>query len=409
MNIDNKLPPVISELAGAKGPRTPPAPGTVARCLVMAGLAVVLAAVSCGRVGSVGYNAFSINSKQASEERHLTVPHLAHSRLELSTSFGAISVAADATLTNVEVTAAVQAGGPTLDEARANLAKIVVSTERRPDNTLEIRAQFPNDRGFSGGCSLTVRIPDAEGVKATTSNGQVTLTGLGGSAEAATSFGGVTVKDQHGPVAVRTANGSIDLHNVAGNVRANTSFGSIKVIGAQGTVEAGSQNGKVEVAEVTGPVQITTSFGSVTVHDVGGRVSVKTSNGGIKVEKTKGNITAHTSFGSVEARDAAGEADLGSVNGPITYVPSPGNEQLFSLRTSFGHVKVHLPASAKGTIQAGTSFGSIKVKGSRRPLSVTGDDKHKQIVLTEAGPESRVQTSNGSIEVELDQLLAEKE
>ncbi|MGD0651340.1 MAG: DUF4097 family beta strand repeat-containing protein [Verrucomicrobiia bacterium] len=389
----------------------------------MAGL-LVLGAISCGDNTSVSCTPLRVfnNLNQATEERHLTLPHVANSGLEVRTSFGSISVVADPALTNVEVTAKLVAGGYTTEAAMTNLTKIAVKTKRRPDNILEIWAEFPEGSTSSesfpfevhipffhvsrssrgSGCSFEVRIPEAQGVKAKTSHGAVTLKGLSGTAEVETTFGGVTVTEHRGPVEARTSNGPVHLENVEGTVHARTTFGRVTVHGVRGKVEATNSNGGIEVAEVTESVQVTTTFGSVTVREAGGNVTVEDSNGTIKVENAKGNVRAGTTFGSVTVREAGGEADLRSSNGSITYAPATGNENRFDLRTTFGKVEVRLPASAKGKVQAETSFGNIKVDGTRQPLSVTGDKTHKQIVLTETGPESRINTSHGSIHISLE-------
>jgi len=381
--------------------------------LAPAGLAclLVLGSSGCNSNFSIGGGPFGMgmNTKQASEERRLTLEHKAGSGLEVRTTFGAISVVADPALTNVEVTATVFASGATAEQARTNLTKIAVKTQRRADQVLEIWAEYPRNVVVNGGCSFEVRIPDATGVIAKSANGAVALRGLGGAAEAETTFGSVTVTGQHGPATVHSANGSVTLEQIEGAAQAQTSFGGITVRAVQGDVAAHSSNGSVEVAKVKGSVQAGTTFGSLTVREVGGEVKANNANGPIRVEQARGRVAARTTFGTVSVREGEGEAEIESSNGSITYAPAKGNAHPFNLKTTFGTVEVRLPASAAGRIHATTSFGSITVDGARRPLSVTGEKGDRQIVLTETGRESRIASANGSIHVSLDQVLAERE
>ncbi|MEI7728125.1 MAG: DUF4097 family beta strand repeat-containing protein [Verrucomicrobiota bacterium] len=368
---------------------------TLRTCLLLVGLGLLwaLGVINCR---------LNVNFQQASEDRRLSVPPVAGSGLEVRTAFGGISVVADSGVTNVEIIAKINAGGETLEEAKTNLSRVLVKTERRSEQVLAIWMEAPKLSRFGAGCSFEVRVPEAKGIKARTSNGAIHLQGLGGAVDAETSFGSVTVRKQRGPVTLRSSNGAISAEQIAGSVKANTSFGHITARDVEGKVDATTSNGGIEVVKAGDAVQATTAFGTVTIRDVAGKTAVRNSNGAIKIEKIRGDVTASTSFGSVEAREVTGAADLSSLNGTLTYAPAKGNENTFQLTATFGAVTVYLPSSAKGTIKAATSFGNIQVDGPRKPISVTGEKEQKQIVLTDSGGVSEIRTSNGAIRVHLE-------
>jgi hypothetical protein len=224
----------------------------------------------------------------AQTDRVLTAAHVPGSRLEVHTGLGSVEVVADPGRENVEVKAHLTASGATTEEAQARLADIDVQVNRRDDGVLEIVAR-PTRKGetMHGGCSFAVRIPDADGVTARTGNGSVTFRGLGGSAEADSGIGSVTVIDHKGAVKAHTGNGSISVARSGGPVKVESGIGSVTVEQASGAVEARTGNGSVTLATAgDAPFTLDTGIGSVTARvaaGAGGRIEATTGIGGITV------------------------------------------------------------------------------------------------------------------------------
>lgn len=177
-------------------------------------------------------------------EKALSVPHVADSPIDVETANGSITVT-KADRKDVQIEATVRA----TTQERADAVKV---TAERDGDSLRVRVTWPDGaREPNEGCNITIAVPDARGVALRSSNGRLTVAGLGG------------------PADLRTSNGRINVKGHAGRVTAESSNGRITVGG-----------------RVTGPVELTTSNGAVELElgsEFRGKLSLRTSNGSVKV------------------------------------------------------------------------------------------------------------------------------
>lgn len=379
-------------------------------------------------------------TKQATEDRQLTTPHVPGSGLEVKSPNGAIDIVADPSLTEVKVTAKVTTFGETDEEAKARLEEIKVKWNRGSNQVLEIAAEIPKDKkqALIGSCSFVVLIPDAKNCTANSGNGGISFKGLGGHAEAKTDNGPISIIDQTGDVLANTGSGSIQLTKVSGHVDARTANGSMRVEDVRATVKIKSGSGSLAISKSGGDVDAHTDNGSIKVTDAGGNVKIISGSGAIDVSKPTGLVEAHTDNGPITIQDAArdiiavsrsgqitirrvsgavkaktdngpvtldqlgGSVEAKSGSGSISYVAATNSNSRFNLSTDNGSITVRLPGSDSGTVQAHTDNGRITVNGTRKPTSITGDKETKKIVLSEQGPQSKIHSGSGSITVTID-------
>jgi hypothetical protein len=362
--------------------------------------AVALFLTGCGS-GPGGVSINLSGSKQASEERNLTAPHVAGSGVEVTTDLGSVEIAADPSLKEVTITAMVMASGNTDEEAKQHLDDVRVDVNRRKDGVLVIAAVPKKDGApIQAGCSFVVRVPDVNGTKARTGKGFITLTGLGGAADAHSSMGYVTVTAAKGNVAAGTGNGSVVVRNTAGDVTADTSMGVVTVENATGAVKAKCGNGGVNVTKA-GAVDAHTSMGWVMVRDAAGDVAATSGNGSIIIAGVKGSLKANTPMGWITIENIGGKVDAQSGNGLIEYAAAVGSGP-FHLKSSMGSLSVKLPAGFAGSVKADTSLGWVTVDGPHKPKTIAGDRGSKTIVLTDDGSASTMWAVNGSITITLE-------
>jgi hypothetical protein len=308
----------------------------------------------------------SINFHGADEDRNLAAQHVPGSAIDVHTDVGSVEIVADLTVNEVKVTAKVTARGKTEEEAKSRLKDAKVTVNRRDDGVLAIAAEAPKDwLSANGSCSFVIRVPDANGCKVRTGNGSVSIKELGGEADVHTGVGSLTVANHRGKVTAETGNGSVQVSKVAGDVRTKTAVGSMTIREIDGAVTAESGNGSLTVGKVKGAVNSKTSVGQVTLEEIDGNVEAK------------------------------------SGNGSMSLAPAAGSNSSFHLKTAVGAVTVRLPASAGGSVEAGTAVGNVTINGARKPTSVTGDRTSKQVVITENGPASKIHSGNGSITITL--------
>ena len=286
--------------------------------------ASIVAAVTFSLGGCVIYSGHT-----ATKAVNQTAEHVAGSALYVDTQNGSIEIVADSTVSEVKIDAKIHCGGGTQAEADQKLAEAGLSVTREASQVLTIKPVLPADDRGRHGASFVIHIPDATGVTATTSNGKITVTGLGGELIAHTSNGSVSVTSHNGPVNIDTSNGSVRAQQVAGNLVVDTSNGSVDVSQIKGTVQIDTSNGsiamKLDPAQ-TGPIHLDTSNGSISA-TVGsafnGVVRLDTSNGGITVRDNKGVIKSQTidkSEGMLTLGSGGEMSIIDTSNGRIEFV-----------------------------------------------------------------------------------------
>lgn len=270
-------------------------------------VALTLCLVACGYVN---------NPQRASRTDQLTAPHVADKPVVVESRNGSVDVLTDMSLTEVEVIAKLTCVGATTQEAEQRLANSRVVVERDGAQALRISGEFDGAPRGGDGISVTVRVPNLDGVAVRTSNGSVNLVELAGEADVHTSNGRIRIDSHDGAATLVTSNGAIEVVNHTGDVEANTSNGSVNVDGVDGAFGGKTSNGKGELSGVTGSIAFDTSNGGVTVD------LPATNTGPIRIESSNGSITA--TIGEA----FSGELDMTTSNGVIRFEDQPGRARV---------------------------------------------------------------------------------
>jgi DUF4097 and DUF4098 domain-containing protein YvlB len=381
---------------------------------------------------------------EATEEKNLTVSGPV--TLTLENDFGDVSVQTGPD-GQVNIKAEKTTWGINEADAQAALKDLTVVIEQ-DSNAIRVSVKQPADVEFlhigpgGGGVKFTITVPKETAATLHSSNGDVSLSGTSGDADASSDFGNVTLTDLSGTVLGKSSNGAVSAANIAsdGKVTLSSDFGRITLkdvagsdvradsangqitltdIRASGSLNADSQfgdihagssraasahlessNGKIEVEnlDVSGTITAKSSFGSVTLTRVrAGAYDLSTQNGKISVDgDVQGSIKAHSSFGSVEVLNAENATlDLSSNNGSVTFSGSLGAGP-HTLESDFGNIKISLPAETALDINMETDFGKITSDFS---LTVTGEisDNHRSGTINGGGASLTVKTNNGNI------------
>lgn len=190
--------------------------------------------------------------------------------------------------------------------------------------------------------------------------------------------------------------GNFDCHSGAGAVtmnsdfnvksfRANSSAGAVRVLNvtASGAVEISSSSGGVEAGNITAD--------SLDMHSSAGRVSLGSC--------TARNIKLHSSAGSVSAGGLNGKVEDASSSAGSVDVTLASVVDSADISSSAGSVRVTLPANANAKLNASTSAGSVDVRNlTLSNLSQKRDNV--QGTLGDGGPEIRVHSSAGSVQID---------
>ena len=186
----------------------------------------------------------------------------------------------------VRITAEIKA----VTQERLDQTTLVVT--RAPDQTLDVSVAWPDGkRRNNEGCSVTITMPDASTIALETSNGRLTVTGVGTDLNLQTSNGRLIASHIPGNIYGRTSNGRVIFDDIGGEINVDTSNGKLILTDIAGPVRADTSNGSVQIRltdSATGPIDVDTSNGSATIA-VGpgfqGQLQLSTSNGRIKVDE----------------------------------------------------------------------------------------------------------------------------
>jgi len=340
---------------------------------------------------------------KAQEERTLTETSVPGGGLDIQTQLGSITIKADPTAKEIVMVAKITAFDSTEELAREFLKEIKVSATRRGDKTLEIRSEIPKrTNSLNASVAWEVTLPEAGKVKCLTGNGSIHLTGLNQGAHLKSSIGSITVLGHQGALDAETGNGSIKIEDAGGKVVAKTSIGRITLQNAQGPAEIRSGNGSLEVQNVRGAVEAHTSIGSISVEKPTGPVTAKSGNGAISIKEALQGVDAQTSIGSIKLNQVAGSIHGKTDNGSLQVRMDRDATDEVRLKTGIGSIDLHVSSSLGGVLDAKTGIGQIQLKGNPASVKLSGEKRSKQLILGEKGPQSSVQTGNGSINLNWD-------
>jgi DUF4097 and DUF4098 domain-containing protein YvlB len=324
--------------------------------------------------------------------------------LELSTSFGAVSISsvgASVAVRSANGPIAVHGGTGELN-LTSSFGDVSVDGEHaqveiRTENGQIILAGAKGNVHVSSGFGAIQVLRAAGKIQANTSNGAIKVSGGGGPMELTSSFGDIDVSADDAPVTAKTSNGKITLTGGVEQADLRTDFGPIDVRRTRGRVTAHSSNGAIKVVGGEGPFDVSTDFGDITVGADGAEVVARTMNGKISLTGGKGRLDARSQFGAVDLAASDATVTAHTSNGPIHFAGTllDGEHQLSS---DFGDIAVSLPADSRFRIDAKTDFGRVNCAFDLNQIE--SSDSH---LVGEVGDSARaklkITTSNGSIEV----------
>jgi DUF4097 and DUF4098 domain-containing protein YvlB len=297
---------------------------------------IVLTLAGCFRTGFTSNGTISV-----------VTPHVDQSGLEIDTRNGAIYVVADSTINQVTVEADVRCTGESQSVADERAASSDIKVERGSDGILKITPVFPGNPRGGDSAKISVRIPNARGIKLHTSNGAISLDG-GATATTSQVSSNKAEADPSGSSASLSppATAESSAAKFSGAVEANTSNGSLKLVGVDGDVSAKSSNGAIEIRAVQGNLIAQTSNGSINAtlsQSESQKAELRTSNGNVDIELTpsfKGKITMETSNGSVRHELPASNEVEAKLNKKDGYIVVGSDQSVSTLKTSNGSITI---------------------------------------------------------------------
>jgi len=221
--------------------------------------------------------------------------------------------------------------GDSAADAEADRQRIQTTLTTNPDGSALLRSVYqPNPNAPSRrSASAVVEVPADAALDLRTSNGQVSVAGVGGA------------------ISVRTTNGPVDLAGLAGGAMVRTTNGPVRADGT-GTIDIQTTNGPVAVSGDGPTLTVRTSNGAISFSGTFSAATQRltTTNAAITVE-----VPADAGF-TLDARTTNAEVDLGGLpfqgTGSSSTVAKqgivgPGGPAWLILRTSNGAISLGSP------------------------------------------------------------------
>ncbi len=229
--------------------------------------------------------------------------------------------------------------------------------------------------------------------------------------------GDVAVHSFHAPVAINANRGDVDLSAIAGDVqlRTNSRHGSVQIHSVQGAVQLAGSGDEVNLNDIQGTVGVNGDFfGSGHLQHVAGPVTYNAgritfaaqridgevsfdSDDEFSARGVAGPITVHTRSRNITLDRVSGEMQVTNSSGhvDITAVAPTG---AISVENRDGDVSLSLPGSAKFSLAAETSDGSIQSDFPGATDS-TNQSHHGSLTANvgSGGPAIRLTTTHGNI------------
>lgn len=180
------------------------------------------------------------------------------------------------------------------------------------------------------------------------------------------------------------------------SLQVTTGGGRIGVERIDGEVDATTSGGRITVEGASGDVRLKTSGGPISAEDIIGRLEAETSGGPIRISNVKGGVDVHTSGGSITIDDVIGPVRATTSGGRISVRFDAAPEG--TLETSGGSIDVEIPQGAGLELDARTSGGRVQVD-TEITMSGSFRSNHIRGAINGGGPELKLRTSGGNISV----------
>lgn len=270
-----------------------------------------------------------------------------------------------------------------------------------PDITVDVNSVFGNVEveGISGGVDLRTESGFVEASSIDAGSEDIRLD---------SKFGSVRLTDATGAeIVLHSDSGILEAKNVRASqeMELATQFGGVTFEnGSAGSLKIVTQSGAVELTsiDVRGALVVEDFFGNINLEKVRARsYDARTDSGSITMDGVGGPVKANSGFGNITLKNAENATlDLNTQSGAVDFEGSLG-EGPHTIHSSFGEIRLSIPADSALDVDLLTNFGTIK---SDIPITVTlsGEtDRNRQTgTMNDGGAQLKVETGSGGISIQ---------
>lgn len=261
--------------------------------------------------------------------------------------------------------------------------------------------------------NMEVFVPRKVQLKIANSFGDVSVSGLEGKLDAATTQKTLDVRDFAGDVTASNRYGESRLSDITGSLTVDTR-GRVEVDGVKGKVDIGDEYSPISVKRVEGPLTVRNTESSITVEDSSAPVvidaqgsqvtargltstlQVKTSHRRVQVSDIGSDVTLNTQYATVSVKQVKGSVTMESNSDRLTCEEIGGGLKVRARGTS---VRAN---GVKGPVDVESTLKDVIVDKFENSCRVTDEYADVSLSTAAAGKfDISVTNRNGAIELSL--------
>ena len=349
-----------------------------------------------GRYPYVDLNLSPFTQHYSETQELVPTPVSAGAHITIRTGRGNITVhAGDVKQVRATLTKSASASNETTAKDRLKSLNAVI--EQTGDG-LSIHPVNQNDSDGQLSADLDVEVPKNVSLTASSANGDITVSGISGDAEASTQNGNIEMHDMGANVSAEQQNGDVRIANISGDVRVAGRGNELELTDVSGEVTIqGDFFGAVRVRNVTKTTRYTSKRDNLTLVHMTGRMQLD--SGQIDVSDLAGFAKIATHDKNIEVENVAGRLDINDSHGDIKIRYSKPPQEELNITNTSGVVDITLPSNSTFEISAETRSGDIQSDFNDDSLKIDNSSNAGRANgrVGTKGPKINVVTSYGTI------------
>lgn len=335
-------------------------------------------------------------SRTFSENREVSPTQIpVGAQIRIETRRGNIAVHAGEG-TELRAEAHLSAPGMSESGAREKMKDIRVAIEKVAAGYV-LRAVGP-DSDEQSDVSFDVELPKNVSVSTSSSRGDISISGLAGSAAAESQSGDVEIHDIAGDVGVTLASGDARISDVKRNVRISGKGNEIDIsdIGGDASVE-GDFFGPIRLRNVQKTTHFVSMSSDLTLVHLTGQLELD--SGQIEISDVQGPTKLVTHNKDIEVENVAGRLDISGARADIKVRYTEPPRENVNITNDTGEVDLTLPAKSAFEISAISRSGEIQSDFEDPALQPVNESGTGRLTgkFGSRGPEINIATSYGTI------------
>jgi hypothetical protein len=255
-----------------------------------------------------------------------------------------------------------------------------------------------NDSDGQVAVDLDVEVPKSVSLTASSGHGDITISGIAGSADANARSGNIEIHNAGANASAEMQSGDVRITSVSGGVRITGRGNEIELtdISGDATID-GEFFGPVRVRNVTKTIRYVSSRDNLTLVHMTGRMELD--SGSIDISDLAGFAKITTHDKNIEAENVAGRLDINDSHGDIKIRDSNPPQEELNITNTSGLVDLTLPSDSAFEITAETRSGDIQSDFDEDSLKITNyaDAGRASGKVGAKGPKISIVTSYGTI------------